>query len=117
MTFKTECRAIKGRRAFAVQKLHHGEWVDWVYIGQSTISGGGQGISAACNFATGEFIGRYLGRVLDLKTTFTDADTHHIDQQVDMVGSVACYAVSQYKRLEHCSFHNHPSACRLGTLA
>lgn len=56
-----------------VQKLHFGEWVDWVYITQSTIPGAGRGIFAARNFQAGEFIGRYLGRLLGLNAELTDA--------------------------------------------
>ena len=73
MKFRTENRSIRGHQVFAVQKLHFNVWVDWVYVGQSTIPDGGRGIFAARNFKDGEFIGRYLGRVLGFRTDFTDA--------------------------------------------
>ena len=71
--FRTERRSIQGAQAFAVQKLHCGEWVDWVYNSQSTIPGVGRGIFAARHFEEREFIGWYLGKVLGLKTDFTEA--------------------------------------------
>lgn len=73
MKFKTEGRSIQGHRVFVVEKLHFGAWVDWVYISQSTIAGVGRGIFAARNFEDGEYIGRYLGRLLGLRAEFTDA--------------------------------------------
>ena len=73
MKFKTEGRSIQGRRVSVVQKLHFGAWVDWVYISQSTIAGGGRGIFAARDFVDGEYIERYLGRLLGLRAEFTEA--------------------------------------------
>ena len=73
MKFRTERRSIQGHQVFAVQKLHYEQWVDWVYISQSTIPGAGRGVFAACDFEDGEFIGRYLGRVLGFKVDFIDA--------------------------------------------
>ncbi|KAK9793481.1 hypothetical protein WJX73_009917 [Symbiochloris irregularis] len=73
MKFRTEGRSSRDGQVFAVQKLHCGVWVDWVYIGQSSILGAGRGIFAARPFEQGDFIGRYLGRVLGFKADFTDA--------------------------------------------
>ena len=58
---------------FMVQKLHHGDWFDWVIIAQSAIPGIGRGIFAAYPFVEWDSIGRYLGKVLGLRTDFTDA--------------------------------------------
>ena len=72
MKFKTEQRTIQGRQVFLVQKMHHSEWLDWVYISRSSIPEAGCGLFAAREFRKGERIGRYLGKLLGRKESFTD---------------------------------------------
>lgn len=72
MKFRTQPHTIQGQEGFLVQKLHHDEWVDWIIIAQSTIAGAGRGVFAARDFEALEFIGRYLGKILGLRSDFTD---------------------------------------------
>ena len=111
MKFRTHAQTIGQLDCFVVQKMHHGEWVDWVIVAQSTIAGAGRGIFAACIFDEWDFIGRYVGKVLGLRMDITDA-VLRVSAPLIAVMALTCSRkapLGSSKAMHECSI------CRLGS--